>query len=240
MTEDQREIHRKLRILEHGDEIGSVAIFCRFFGSGRSRFYRWRDAFRLRRHFPEREKNEWKPVISSISCITAISNAITELRKCPGTWTTGRDPATPNRPSSYFPRCLLLRRLIPPADAKWPMRMRSALRSSAVWLKRLRSTITPVDFTPLQPWARSQRLQQLPGCSSLMKQRPLMPCLWRRRRLSVRRCRRLFRPDGFGDRTDVRHRLQQAWPPLGAGAIRCFAEALAVVQLHPPADDGSA
>jgi hypothetical protein len=42
MDKDQREIRRKLRILEHADRIGSVAVTCRYFGIGRSSFYRWR------------------------------------------------------------------------------------------------------------------------------------------------------------------------------------------------------
>ena len=46
MDKDQREIRRKLRILEHADKIGSVAVTCRYFGIGRSSFYRWRDAYR--------------------------------------------------------------------------------------------------------------------------------------------------------------------------------------------------
>jgi len=45
MDKDQREIRRKLRILEHADKIGSVAVTCRYFGIGRSSFYRWRDAY---------------------------------------------------------------------------------------------------------------------------------------------------------------------------------------------------
>ena len=38
MTKDQR----KLRILRHAEEIGHVARTCRYFGIGRSSFYRWR------------------------------------------------------------------------------------------------------------------------------------------------------------------------------------------------------
>lgn len=46
MNEDQREIRRKLRILQHADRIGSVAVTCRYFGIGSSSFYRWREAYR--------------------------------------------------------------------------------------------------------------------------------------------------------------------------------------------------
>jgi transposase InsO family protein len=46
MNNDQREIQRKLRVLEHADRIGSIAKTCRYFGIGRASFYRWRDAYR--------------------------------------------------------------------------------------------------------------------------------------------------------------------------------------------------
>jgi transposase InsO family protein len=45
MNKDQREIQRKLRILRYADEIGHVAKTCRYFGIGRTSFYRWRQAY---------------------------------------------------------------------------------------------------------------------------------------------------------------------------------------------------
>ena len=45
MTKDQREIQRKLRILRYAEKIGHVAKACRYFGIGRSSFYRWRQAY---------------------------------------------------------------------------------------------------------------------------------------------------------------------------------------------------
>jgi len=45
MTKDQREIQRKLRILRHAKETGHIANTCRYFGVGRSSFYRWRKAY---------------------------------------------------------------------------------------------------------------------------------------------------------------------------------------------------
>ena len=45
MTKDQREIQRKLKILRHAEETGHVARTCRYFGVGRSSFYRWRQAY---------------------------------------------------------------------------------------------------------------------------------------------------------------------------------------------------
>lgn len=48
MTKDQREIQRKLRILRYAAEIGHVAKTSRYFGIGRSSFYRWRPAYSIR------------------------------------------------------------------------------------------------------------------------------------------------------------------------------------------------
>jgi len=46
MTKDQREIHRKKRILEYADKIGNINKTCRYFGVARSTFYLWRDRYR--------------------------------------------------------------------------------------------------------------------------------------------------------------------------------------------------
>ena len=46
MNNDQREIRRKLRILQHADKIGDVSKTCRYFGIGRASFYRWRQTYR--------------------------------------------------------------------------------------------------------------------------------------------------------------------------------------------------
>ena len=45
MNKDQGEIERKLRIFRYAKEIGHVAKACRYFGIGRSSFYRWRQAY---------------------------------------------------------------------------------------------------------------------------------------------------------------------------------------------------
>ena len=45
MTDDQREIRRKLRVLEHAELTGDVSRTCRYFGVGRASFYRWRQAY---------------------------------------------------------------------------------------------------------------------------------------------------------------------------------------------------
>ena len=45
MTEAQREVRKKKRILEHAEMTGNVRKTCRYFGIGRATFYRWRQAF---------------------------------------------------------------------------------------------------------------------------------------------------------------------------------------------------
>ena len=46
MTHDQREIHRKKRILEYAERIGNINKTCRYFGVARSTFYLWRGRYR--------------------------------------------------------------------------------------------------------------------------------------------------------------------------------------------------
>jgi hypothetical protein len=41
MTNDQREIHRKKRVLEYAERIGNINKACRYFGVARSSFYEW-------------------------------------------------------------------------------------------------------------------------------------------------------------------------------------------------------
>ncbi len=45
MTNEEREFQRKLRVLQHAEKIGNARKACRYFGVGRSSFYRWRDAY---------------------------------------------------------------------------------------------------------------------------------------------------------------------------------------------------
>ena len=60
MTNDQREVHRKKRILEYAERVGNINKTCRYFGVARSTFYLWRDRYRelgeevLRRATPAR------------------------------------------------------------------------------------------------------------------------------------------------------------------------------------------
>ena len=46
MTHEQREIHRKRRVLEHAERMGNVNKTCRYFGVARSTFYLWRARYR--------------------------------------------------------------------------------------------------------------------------------------------------------------------------------------------------
>ena len=46
MTHDEKEIKRKLRILQHAEYGGNIAKTCRYFGVARSAFYLWRNAYR--------------------------------------------------------------------------------------------------------------------------------------------------------------------------------------------------
>lgn len=46
MTNEQREIHRKKRVLEHAERIGNVNRTCLYFGVARSTFYLWRARYR--------------------------------------------------------------------------------------------------------------------------------------------------------------------------------------------------
>ncbi len=44
MTNDEREILRKLRVLQYAEKVGDARKACRYFGVGKSSFYRWRKA----------------------------------------------------------------------------------------------------------------------------------------------------------------------------------------------------
>ncbi len=45
MNQDQREIRRKRRILEHAQRTGNISKTCRYFGVSRSTFYLWEQAY---------------------------------------------------------------------------------------------------------------------------------------------------------------------------------------------------
>ena len=44
MTQAQRDIKRKLKVLEYAREIGNISKACRYFGISRESFYRWKRA----------------------------------------------------------------------------------------------------------------------------------------------------------------------------------------------------
>lgn len=45
MNEEQRLVQKRLRVLEHAQKTGNVRKTCRYFGLGRSSFYRGKSAF---------------------------------------------------------------------------------------------------------------------------------------------------------------------------------------------------
>jgi transposase InsO family protein len=45
VTDEDREVRRKLKVLEYANQIGDVSKTCRYFGIGRASFYRWKKAF---------------------------------------------------------------------------------------------------------------------------------------------------------------------------------------------------
>ena len=45
MANEELDIQRKLRVLQHAEKIGNARQACRYFGIGRSSFYRWHDAY---------------------------------------------------------------------------------------------------------------------------------------------------------------------------------------------------
>lgn len=71
MKEDQRDIQRKLRVLEHADASSNVRKTCRYFGIGRASFYRWQAAYRRlgeaglinKRPIPKNPANKTAPEI---------------------------------------------------------------------------------------------------------------------------------------------------------------------------------
>ena len=45
MGSKEREVKRRLRVLEHAEKIGNVRMTCRYFGLARSTFYRWKTEY---------------------------------------------------------------------------------------------------------------------------------------------------------------------------------------------------
>ena len=43
MTDQERDVQRKLKVLRHAEQTGNIAKTCRYFGIGRASFYRWKN-----------------------------------------------------------------------------------------------------------------------------------------------------------------------------------------------------
>ena len=48
MTDQERDVQRKLKVLRHAEQTGNIAKTCRYFGIGRASFYRWKTEYEKR------------------------------------------------------------------------------------------------------------------------------------------------------------------------------------------------
>ena len=48
MTDQERDVQRKLKVLRHAEQTGNIAKTCRYFGVGRVSFYRWKTEYQQR------------------------------------------------------------------------------------------------------------------------------------------------------------------------------------------------
>jgi transposase-like protein len=48
MTNQERDVQRKLKVLRHAEQTGNIAKTCRYFGIGRASFYRWKTEYQQR------------------------------------------------------------------------------------------------------------------------------------------------------------------------------------------------
>ena len=48
MTDQERDVQRKLKVLRHAEHTGNIAKTCRYFGIGRASFYRWKTEYQQR------------------------------------------------------------------------------------------------------------------------------------------------------------------------------------------------
>ena len=48
MTDQERDVQRKLKVLRHAEQTGNIAKTCRYFGMGRASFYRWKTEYQQR------------------------------------------------------------------------------------------------------------------------------------------------------------------------------------------------
>ena len=76
MTKEDRDIQRKLKVLRHAEKTGHVANTCRYFGLGRSSFYRWKAAYDQcgeaglvnAKPIPKNPANQTPPEIVDMAC----------------------------------------------------------------------------------------------------------------------------------------------------------------------------
>ena len=81
MTNEERDIQRKLRAFQHAGKIGNARKTCRYFAVGRSGFYRWREACQKRgkaglknaRSIPKSPPTKHLPRLSGRFCICVVS-----------------------------------------------------------------------------------------------------------------------------------------------------------------------
>ena len=48
MSDQERDVQRKLKVLRHAEHTGNIAKTCRYFGIGRASFYRWKTEYQQR------------------------------------------------------------------------------------------------------------------------------------------------------------------------------------------------
>ena len=48
MTDQERDVQRKLKVLRHAEQTGNIAKTRRYFGIGRASFYRWKTEYQQR------------------------------------------------------------------------------------------------------------------------------------------------------------------------------------------------
>jgi transposase InsO family protein len=71
MTNQHRDVQRKIKVLRHAEQTGCIARTCRYFGIGRASFYRWRSAYQKRgesglinaKPIPKKPANQTPPEI---------------------------------------------------------------------------------------------------------------------------------------------------------------------------------
>jgi transposase-like protein len=78
MTEEQREIRRKKRVIEYAEKHGNIRTACRRFGIAKSTFYLWRE--RYRESGDEGLAPRMFPVTSAAFKIPMICSSVNRLR----------------------------------------------------------------------------------------------------------------------------------------------------------------